>query len=370
MNKIYHGGIIGCGLISQFHAWAYDKTEQIKLEAVADSELTNAKKLAKQFKVKNIYRDYRQMLQAHDLDFVEVLTPHSSHLEIVQQAAKSGVDVNLQKPPTVTLVEFEQMKRIARENKIKLRVLENFRFYEPYQFARKLIDNNVIGPVKVVNIKKWGAIKNSLQGGIQRIRAYAWRRKENENHQHPTLFDDGYHKHSLIEYFLGEEVKSVRAWCGYDKILPGLATDSPAQVEYYTQNGKLGTFQSVNSKIKIKNNFYPCDEMIEINGTRGMIMIFGGHGLLFSDKHQSPIRQGVYWLSDDSQWQFSNQMNLDIRDSFVDGMEEFVQFLDGNVAEDDLIFNLEDAEQSLKMGLAIVKSLRNEERLVNLGKLS
>jgi predicted dehydrogenase len=367
MSKKYRGALIGCGLISPFHARAYQTIERVELAAVADKNYRHARQLAQRFKVNNVYRDYEQMLKEQTLDFVEVLTPHSSHFKIAQLAIDFGLNINLQKPPTVNLKKFVNLKREVQDKQVKLRIFENFRFYEPYQYARNLIDNNQIGQVKVVNIKKWGAMKNALQGGLQRVKAYAWRRKNKENHQHPTLFDDGYHKHSLIEYFLKDKIDSVRAWCGYDNVLPGLKVDSPAHVEYLTDSNKLGIFQSVNSSIRIENHFYPCDETIEITGSKGIILIFGGHGQLFSKEHRSPIKQGVYWFENrTNQWHFSDEMNLDIRDSFVRGLKEFVAFLDDDKSEEELVFNMDDAENSLKMGLGIVKSLKNENRLIKI----
>ncbi|MBD3363248.1 hypothetical protein GF362_06005 [Candidatus Dojkabacteria bacterium] len=354
MQKIYKGAIIGCGLIADYHARAYKFIENVTLHAVCDVNPKAAKRLAKNYNIPNVYKNAIKLLKNKSIDFVEILTPHSSHLELTTLALRHNKHINLQKVPTVNLDEFNKMKKLIRENEQVIRIFENFRYYEPYTFSKQLIKDNTIGKVQIVNITKYGGLKNSLAKGFRRLQSYKWRLSKSDNHKHPTIFDDGYHKHSLIEYFLGETVTKVRGWCKYNTVIPGIKIDSPIDIHYYTKNNKLGKFQSANIKIRIENNFYPCDEIIEIIGRSGIIKIFGGHGLLFNKEHDSQIKQGVHWMGRNSKWNINDKLNLDIRDSFVKGLEKFIQSLNG---KKDSTFTLSDAENSLKIGLGIIKSL-------------
>lgn len=356
-KKIYKGAIVGCGIISKFHAMAYSNVENVELKAVCDININNANKLAKAYTVSNVYTDYKKLFAEENLDFVEILTPHTQRLDIINEAARKNININLQKVPAVSIQEFDEIKKIVKTNNIILRVFENFRYYEPYIFAKDLIDKGVIGSVENINIKKYGGSRNYMDKDIvQGLNAAKWRMTEKENYKHPTLFDDGYHKHSIIEYFLGEPIEKLRAWCGYKEVIPGIKLDSPADIQYFTKSNKLGTFQTINIDIRVENNFYSCDEVIDIVGSKGLIMIFGGHGELFTKAHESKIKKGVYWLNTKYKWQFSDQMNMDIRNSFTVGLTEFIKLLDETT---NVKFNLVDAENSLRMGLAIVESLRN-----------
>lgn len=356
-KKIYNGAIVGCGIISKFHALAYSNVDNVKLKAVCDINSNNANKLAEAYNVPKTYTDYKQLFAEVDLDFVEILTPHTQRIDIINEAAKKNININLQKVPALSIKEFNNIQKIVKENNVILRVFENFRYYEPYKFAKDLIDKGTIGSVESVNIKKYGGTKNYIDKDmVQELKASLWRMTERENYKHPTLFDDGYHKHSLIEYFLGEPVEKVRAWCGYKELFPGIKVDSPADVQYFTKSNKLATYQTINMDIKVENNFYSCDEIIDIAGSKGLIMIFGGHGELFTNAHESKIKKGVYWLDSKYNWQFSDQMNMDIRNSFTVGLTEFIKLLEGNT---NIRFNLIDAENSLRIGLATVQSLRN-----------
>ncbi|MBN1263074.1 MAG: Gfo/Idh/MocA family oxidoreductase [Candidatus Pacebacteria bacterium] len=360
-----NGAIIGCGNIAFFHARAYPQVEKVRLVAVCDKNLHRARKIASLAKNCQIFTDYKKMLkEVNNLDFVEVLTPHSTHLEIVKEIVKKGLSVNLQKVQTVTAKDYKEMLRICEKKKARLRVFENFRYYQPYRFAKKLIDKSRIGQAERVQINKIGGSKWSQNYQYHWLRARKWRITQKENYSHPVLFDDGYHKHSLVEFFLGQKITRVRSWCGYKNILPGLKIDSPAAVEYFTDRDAYGLFNTINTKMRIPHHFYPCDEEIEIVGTGGVIKIYGGHGLLFSEKNRSSIRQGVYLIDQKGKWQFFNSFDLDIRQSFVAGLAEFVKFIKGDISEKDLIFNQEDAFQTLRIGLAIINSLKKNGRIV------
>jgi predicted dehydrogenase len=63
------------------------------------------------------YADYREMLQARDLDIVLIDTPDHWHALPMIEAARSGLDVWVQKPVSVDIVEGQAMLAAARKYK-------------------------------------------------------------------------------------------------------------------------------------------------------------------------------------------------------------------------------------------------------------
>jgi predicted dehydrogenase len=117
-------GLIGCG-------W-YGKADLLRLVQVAPVEvvslcdvdsrmLSNAADLValrqKSRKKPRLYGDYRQMLNEKDLDIVLVDTPDHWHALAMIEAVKSGVDVWVQKPISVDVVEGQAMLAAARKYK-------------------------------------------------------------------------------------------------------------------------------------------------------------------------------------------------------------------------------------------------------------
>lgn len=117
-------GLIGCG-------W-YGKSDLLRLLQVAPVEVVSlcdvdrkmlaeaadivAERQASKKKPRT-FSDYRKMLAEKDLDIVEVATPDHWHALPMIAACEAGIDVWVQKPISVDIVEGQAMVAAARKNK-------------------------------------------------------------------------------------------------------------------------------------------------------------------------------------------------------------------------------------------------------------
>ena len=117
-------GLIGCG-------W-YGKTDLFRLIQVAPVDVVSlcdvdsrmladaaAQVASRQAskKTPRTYSDYREMLKERDLDIVIIVTPDHWHALPMIEAVKSGVDVWVQKPISVDVIEGQAMLAAARKYK-------------------------------------------------------------------------------------------------------------------------------------------------------------------------------------------------------------------------------------------------------------
>jgi predicted dehydrogenase len=117
-------GLIGTG-------W-YGKTDLLRLIQVAPVEVVSLCDVDRQMladaaelvstrqaskKKPRTYSDYRAMLKERDLDLVIIVTPDHWHALPMIEAVKSGVDVWVQKPISVDVVEGQAMVAAARKYK-------------------------------------------------------------------------------------------------------------------------------------------------------------------------------------------------------------------------------------------------------------
>jgi predicted dehydrogenase len=79
------------------------------------ADLVATRQLSK--KKPRTYSDYREMLQQRDLDLVIIDTPDHWHAVPMIEAVKSGLDVWVQKPVSVDIVEAQAMLAAARKYK-------------------------------------------------------------------------------------------------------------------------------------------------------------------------------------------------------------------------------------------------------------
>jgi predicted dehydrogenase len=153
-------GLIGCG-------W-YGKADLLRLVQVAPVEvvslcdvdsrmLSNAADLVsvrqKSKKKPRLYGDYRQMLHEKDLDIVLVDTPDHWHALAMIEAVKSGVDVWVQKPISVDVVEGHAMLAAARKYKRVVQVGTQRRSTPHIIEARdRIIREGKLGKIGLVEI--------------------------------------------------------------------------------------------------------------------------------------------------------------------------------------------------------------------------
>ncbi|HLN01262.1 MAG TPA: Gfo/Idh/MocA family oxidoreductase [Bryobacteraceae bacterium] len=115
-------GLIGTG-------W-YGKSDLLRLIQVAPVEVVSLCDVDKQMlaeaaeivasrqtskKKPRLFHDYRDMLKERDLDIVEVATPDHWHALPMIAAVESGIDVYVQKPISVDVIEGQAMLAAARK---------------------------------------------------------------------------------------------------------------------------------------------------------------------------------------------------------------------------------------------------------------
>jgi len=77
---------------------------------VCDLSGERARKAAAQYGVSQVYTDYREMLKDGGIDAVAIVTPDFAHREIIEEAARAGKDIIVEKPLATTQ---EDLARIA-----------------------------------------------------------------------------------------------------------------------------------------------------------------------------------------------------------------------------------------------------------------
>jgi predicted dehydrogenase len=359
--------LVGAGRIATLHTLGYENNPKACIAAVCDKNKKRAENLANTLpgKVK-IYTGYNDVLKDPGIDMVEILTPHHVHEDYVIKAARAKKHVSCQKVPALTLSGFDRMMDVVKKADIQFRVYENFRFHPPYQKALEMVNCGMIGEVEVVNFRMWGSEK-PLSGWKVPLRAWTWRISENANYASPTLFDDGYHKHSVISLFLKDKIKSVRAWSNRQRLSNGITWDTPGVIIYETKKkSRYGLWNvSLGTRFPIHSDYYGSDEFLEIQGTEGVIFVNGCTGKMF--QHSAPTgpgKPGIYWMGRDGKWQEDTSMPCDWKHSFIHCTRHFIDAIHSDTASPEL--DPQTARRILQIDLAVMRSMRQDARPVNI----
>lgn len=144
---MYNIGIIGAGSISVEHLDAYAKNNDCKVIAIADLNLDLAKKRAEDYKIENVYSDYKELLANKDIDAVSIATPTFTHKNIVVEALEAGKNVLCEKPPALNADEVKECEEAAKRTGKLLMFAMVCRFRHQTQYLKKFIKEGKMGKI-------------------------------------------------------------------------------------------------------------------------------------------------------------------------------------------------------------------------------
>ena len=140
-------GILGAGNISAQWVWALHACEGASVTAVAARDIDRAKEFARQYGVATAYGDYREMVEADDVDIVYIGTINPLHKEHTLLAIEAGKHVLCEKPLTITLSDAQEMYAAAEEKDVMMQDGMWTRFFPAVEHARASIEAGTIGEV-------------------------------------------------------------------------------------------------------------------------------------------------------------------------------------------------------------------------------
>jgi len=149
--KTWNFGIIGAGLIADFHARAIGDVPNAKLIGCCDKIPQRAKNLADKFNVR-AFDDYEDMLKSDQIDIVTIATPSGFHKEPTVAAAKAGKHVICEKPMDITLKRIDAMIEAHEKSGTRLGGIFPYRFNEMMVPLREAINSGRFGVITYASV--------------------------------------------------------------------------------------------------------------------------------------------------------------------------------------------------------------------------
>ena len=137
-------GIVGCGMIANFHAKAIEKIRGAKIVACYDTYAPGAQRFSKANGC-TAYEDLKDMLADPNVDVINICTPSGAHMEPAVAAANAGKHVVVEKPLEITLKRCDKIIDACKKNKVKLCTILPSRFSGANMELKKAIDDGRFG---------------------------------------------------------------------------------------------------------------------------------------------------------------------------------------------------------------------------------
>jgi predicted dehydrogenase len=246
-------GIIGCGMIANFHARAIGDTPGAKLAACYDAVPAAAERLAASTGCK-AYSTLEAMLADPAVDVVTIGTPSGAHMEPAVAAARAGKHVIVEKPLEITLKRCDAIIEACRKAGVVLSTIFPSRFHDSSATLKRAVDEGRFGRLTVGDaFVKWYRTQQYYDSGAWRG---TWKLDGGG-----ALMNQAIHSVDLLLWLMGPAVE-VRAQTGllaHERI----AVEDVAMATLRFANGAMGV-------IEASTAIYPGYlKRIEIHGSQG-----------------------------------------------------------------------------------------------------
>lgn len=250
-------GLIGCGMIANFHARAVADIRGAKVVGCFDTLPAAADRLAQTVGC-TAYHDLQAMLENPRIDVVTICTPSGAHLEPALAAAAAGKHVIVEKPLEITLDRCDQIIQACAKAGVVLSTIFPSRFHESSQLLKKAVDQGRFGRLTIGDAYvKWYRTQQYYDSGAWRG---TWKLDGGG-----ALMNQAIHSVDLLSWLMGpvQDLSARFAMLAHERI----EVEDVAMATLRFQNGALGVIEATTAA------FPGALKRIEIHGSAGSAVL-------------------------------------------------------------------------------------------------
>ncbi|MBQ18982.1 MAG: oxidoreductase [Planctomycetaceae bacterium] len=251
-------GMVGCGMIANFHALAVGDIRGAKITACYDTFPAAAQRFAAANPGVTAYERLDEMLDDQSVDVVTICTPSGAHRDPAVAAANAGKHVVVEKPLEITLARCDAIISACRRNKVGLTTIFPSRYHGINQSLKAAIDQGRFGRLTLGDsyVKWWRTQEYYDSGG--------WRGTWNLDGG-GAYMNQAIHSVDLMYYLMGDvaEVTAMTDTLAHKRI----EVEDVGVAALRFRNGALGTIEATTAA-------YPgFSKKVEIHGTCGTAVV-------------------------------------------------------------------------------------------------
>lgn len=183
--------VVGLGYWGPNLVRNFIEVKNCNLVAVCDQDEGRLERINKRYPSIGLKTDYKDIVNAPDIDAVAIATPVFTHYELAARALEAGKHVLVEKPISAGSEEAKSLIEIARENNRVLMVDHTFLYTGSVKKTKELISRGELGDLYYFD--------------SVRINLGLFRSDVN------VIWDLAAHDISIVQYLIGEEPVTVSA---------------------------------------------------------------------------------------------------------------------------------------------------------------
>ncbi|MGH2565192.1 MAG: Gfo/Idh/MocA family protein, partial [Ginsengibacter sp.] len=194
-KKRFGFGIVGAGMISNFHAKAIGAIKNASLAGVYSINKNKSVQFASRHHCTS-FDTLDEMLSIPEIEIVCICTPSGMHLDPAIGCIKAGKHCLIEKPMEVTLERCDQIIEAAYNAGVKIGVIFPSRFYENSKQLKRAIDERRFGDLVLGDAYvKWSRTAEYYESGKWRG---TWKYDGGG-----ALMNQGIHSVDLLQWYMG-----------------------------------------------------------------------------------------------------------------------------------------------------------------------
>ncbi len=257
------GAIIGAGYFSQFQYEAWTRIPEVQIVAASNRTIYKAEEKCRSYGIPKAYSDWKEMIDVENPDFVDIITPPSTHMEICNYLAERNIHMICQKPLTPTYQESLALAKVAQSTNARFMVHENWRWQPWYRKVKTLLETGLLGELFSIHFLMrmgdgWG---ND---------AYLDRQPYFRDYPQLLMFETGVHFLDTFRY-LGGEVSSLYA--KLNKRNPVIAGEDSGLVVCNFESGATATLDANRYNEALTDDARFTFGIMRIDGSNGHLQM-------------------------------------------------------------------------------------------------
>ncbi|MEV1173541.1 Gfo/Idh/MocA family oxidoreductase [Nonomuraea sp. NPDC049784] len=144
-QRNYRAAIVGTGAIAHAHAQAVLGSGRAELVAVADVDADRVSAFAEKYDVTSTHASLDDLLREEEVDLVHLCTPPQLHTPLAIACLEAGVTALVEKPPTLSLAEFDALIEAERHSTAHVATVLQHRFGAGALRLRRLQEAGELG---------------------------------------------------------------------------------------------------------------------------------------------------------------------------------------------------------------------------------
>ncbi len=173
MNRQIGIGVIGAGFMGMLHARALSQLAGVKVLAASDPALKEPPRVPGYPEPLELYPDHRSLVERKDIDAVVIASPEPLHRRAVEDAARAGKHILLEKPIATTLEDAEAIIEAADRHKVKLMLAHLLRYDVRYAQIKDSVAQGLIGKPLVCYARRNATVLEARRlGGRVEVEEY------------------------------------------------------------------------------------------------------------------------------------------------------------------------------------------------------